>query len=329
MEEGLVVALDVDRTAPNAVLETDEAYLDVVVRAARPHAITLMNLSRDFLERGVRAKKLASLWRTTLDTIDWPCTVIADADDALVSWAVRDFPDVVWVAGEDTFTSDAALCRRCLVRLDRSAAPDWRCPSCGMARMDPDWWWQDGVAVGPHGPTPIPSALPGHAAQVNALFALASAVAMGVTPSAAATAIARVENVDGRYLPHSVGDHDVRVLLAKNPASWTESITTLLEGKQDNAARSIVLAMSARGGGGGQDTAMLWDAPFERLAGTTITVAGSRRDELALRLAVAGVDVQRGDDDVMEAVRSRPAGPVDVVANWPAFNAVLDHTGRG
>jgi UDP-N-acetylmuramyl tripeptide synthase len=198
-----------------------------------------------------------------------------------------------------------------------------------MARMDPDWWWQDGVAVGPHGPTPIPSALPGHAAQVNALFALASAVAMGVTPSAAATAIARVENVDGRYLPHSVGDHDVRVLLAKNPASWTESITTLLEGKQDSPARSAVLAMSARGGGGGQDTAMLWDAPFERLAGTTITVAGSRRDELALRLAVAGVDVQRGDDDVMEAVRSRPAGPVDVVANWPAFNAVLDHTGRG
>src|SRR3954469_438796 len=42
MEEGLVVALDVDRSAPNAVLETDEAYLDVVVRAARPHAITLM-----------------------------------------------------------------------------------------------------------------------------------------------------------------------------------------------------------------------------------------------------------------------------------------------
>jgi len=29
------------------------------------------------------------------------------------------------------------------------------------------------------------------------------------------------------------------------------------------------------------------------------------------------------------AIEQQPAGPVDLVANWPAFNAVLDRIGRG
>lgn len=330
MEEGLVVALDADRTAPYAVLETDEAYLDVVVNATRPRVIVLMNLSRDFLERGVRAKRLATLWRQTLATIDWPCVVVADADDALVAWAVRDYPDVVWVAGEDAFVDDAMICRDCYVRLDRSAPPHWRCASCGFARTTPHWSWDGDAAVGPSGRVMIPTALPGHAASVNALFALASAVAMGVDAERAAAEIARVENVDGRYAPHTYRDHEIRVLLAKNPASWTESIQTLVAAQGADPTRSIVLMMGARGDGGGQDTAMLWDAPFERLAGVRVTTTGSRGDELALRLAVAGADVRREPSGALiSAIESQPPGQVDVVANWPAFNALLQTIGRG
>ena len=73
---------------------------------------------------------------------------------------------------------------------------------------------------------------------------------------------------------------------------------------------------------------MLWDAPFERLAGVPVTTAGSRGDELALRLTVAGVDVSRSGADLVNAITRQPAGDVDVVANWPAFNAVLDAIGR-
>lgn len=330
MEEGLVVALDVDRDAPFAVLETDEAYLDVVVRATRPRVVTLMNLSRDFLERGVRAKRLAALWRQTLATIDWPCTVVADADDAMVAWAVRGFRDVVWVGGEDAFVDDAMICRDCHIRLDRSEPPHWRCATCGIERATPDWRWEDGSAVGPSGRVDIPSALPGHAASINALFGIASAVAMGVPAGVAAAEIAKVENVDGRYAPHHYGDHEIRVLLAKNPASWTESIHTLVSASRADPARSIVLMMGARGNGGGQDTAMLWDAPFERLAEVAVTTTGSRGDELALRLLVAGVDVTRtASGALMDAIEAQPPGPVDVVANWPAFNALLATIGRG
>lgn len=328
MEEGIVVALDANRDAPLAVLETDEAYLGVVVRATRPRVIVLMNLSRDFLERGVRAKKLAQHWRDTLADIDWPCTVVANSDDPLVAWSVSDYSSVVWVSGEDSFTADAMVCRNCLTALDRGPGSAWSCPHCGLSRPEPQWQLKDATIIGPSGTFSTPSALSGHAAGVNAAFALAAAVAMEVPATSAAARISEVENVDGRYAPHKYGDHAVRVLLAKNPASWTESLVTL-QGWLEREPGSVVLAMAHRGAGGGQDTAMLWDAPFEELAGTPVTTAGSRGDELALRLATAGVHVSRAGADVVAAVQSQPPGSVHVIANWPAFNAVLDTIGRG
>jgi UDP-N-acetylmuramyl tripeptide synthase len=141
----------------------------------------------------------------------------------------------------------------------------------------------------------------------------------------AADRIAEVENVDGRYARRRSGDHAVRVLLAKNPASWAESLATV----QEDRKPSLLLAMASRGSGGGQDTAMLWDAPFELLAGRQVTTAGSRGDELALRLAAAGVVARRGGADVVAEIAAQPPGDVDLIANWPAFNAVLDHIGRG
>jgi len=331
MEEGIVVALDSDRSAPYAVLETDEAYLGVVVAATRPTVLVLMNLSRDFLERGVRAKRLAQHWKETVAGIDWPCTIVANADDALVAWAVRDAPNVAWVAGEDAFLRDTMLCRDCLLRLTRKG-DDWRCERCGFHRPAPAWYLDrdDGnTAVSTSGRYPLPSALPGHAARVNALFALAAATQMGVAPEVAIAEIAKVENVDGRYAPHAFGDHLIQVFLAKNPASWSESLATLSHTAQGDSPPAIVLAMSGRGEGGGQDTAMLWDAPFEELVGLKVTTAGSRGDELALRLMAAGVDVRRAGDDVVQVIEQQQSGSVQLVANWPAFNAVLDRIGRG
>jgi UDP-N-acetylmuramyl tripeptide synthase len=288
-----------------------------------------MNLSRDFLERGVRAKRLAEHWRETLEGIDWPCTVVANADDPLVAWAVRGARDIVWVAGEDAFDADGLLCRDCLVKLDKGSPPHWSCPRCGVERPHPPWSLRGSELVGPDGAFRVDSVLPGHASRINALFGVAAAEVMGVPPEEALVRMAGVENVDGRYLPHRFGNHTVRVLLAKNPASWTESIATVREAVDADPDSSVVLAMASRGSGGGQDTAMLWDAPFEDLVGLSVVTAGNRGDELALRLAAAGVDVERSGADVVEAITGRPEGAITLIANWPAFNAVLDRIGRG
>jgi UDP-N-acetylmuramyl tripeptide synthase len=314
MAEGLVTTLDADRRAPYAVLETDEAYLGPIARATRPRAILLMNLSRDYLERGVRSKALARHWQASLATVDWPCTVVANADDPLVAWSVRDHPDVAWVAGGMWWDVDGEVCRTCRVRLRRDG-DDWSCDTCGLARAEPAWRVVGERVLGPGVDLRLELRLPGRTSASNALFALAGAAALGVEPGQALAAIGRVDDVDGRWRPRSIDGHDVRLLLSKNPSSWNEIIERAV-----GAAHPLVVVMEARGGSG-KDCAFLWDAPFERLAGRTVVAAGNRAADVALRMHVAGLDV-RVEPDPAAAIRSLPPGPVDVAANYPAFLAL-------
>jgi hypothetical protein len=69
MASGLIVALDADRDAGYAILEVDELYLGPLSRALQPRVITLMNLARDYLERGVRYKRLVRHWREAVAAI--------------------------------------------------------------------------------------------------------------------------------------------------------------------------------------------------------------------------------------------------------------------
>jgi lipid II isoglutaminyl synthase (glutamine-hydrolysing) len=314
MAEGLVTTLDADRRAPYAVLETDEAYLGPIAQATRPRAILLMNLSRDYLERGVRSKALARHWQGALAAVTWPCTVVANADDPLVAWAVHDYGDIVWVAGGMWWDVDGEVCRTCRVRLRRDGE-DWSCPTCGRARSRPAWWVAEGRVRGPGLDLPLDLRLPGRTSASNALFALAGAAALGVDPARALAAVARVDDVDGRWRPRSIDGRVVRLMLSKNPSSWSEIIERAAGGTDP-----LVVVMDARGGSG-KDCAFLWDAPFERLAGRTVVAAGNRAADVALRMHVAGLEV-RVVPDPTAAIRSLPPGPVDVAANYPAFLAL-------
>ena len=314
MAEGIVTTLDADRRAPYAVLETDEAYVGPIAQATRPRAILLMNLSRDYLERGVRSKALARHWQATVAALTWPCTVVANADDPLVAWSVRDYGDVVWVAGGMWWDVDGEVCRTCRVRLRRSG-DDWSCATCGLARAAPAWRVVEGRVRGPGLDLPLDLRLPGRTSASNALFALAGAAALGVDPARALAAIARVDDVDGRWRPRSIDGRVVRLMLSKNPSSWSEIIERAAGGSDP-----LVVVMEARGGSG-KDCAFLWDAPFERLAGRTVVAAGNRAADVALRMHVAGLDV-RIVPDPAAAIRSLPPGTVDVAANYPAFLAL-------
>ena len=314
MAEGLVTTLDADRRAPYAALEIDEAYLGPIAEATRPRAVLLMNLSRDYLERGVRSKALARHWRETLGAVDWPCTVVANADDPLVAWSVRDYRDVIWVAGGMWWDVDGEVCRTCRTRLRRDG-DNWSCATCGLVRAEPAWRVRDGRVLGPGLDLPLDLRLPGRTSASNALFALAGATALGVDPAQALAAIALVDDVDGRWRPRLIDGRVVRLLLSKNPSSWSEIIERSAAGSDP-----LVVVMEARGGSG-KDCAFLWDAPFERLAGRTVVASGNRAADVALRMHVAGLDV-RVVPDAAAAIRSLPPGAVDVAANYPAFIAL-------
>ncbi len=312
MANGLVAALDHEREPRLAALEVDEAYLGPISRAVHPYSVTLMNLSHEFT-RGVSYKREAQHWRETLGRIGGDCVIVANADDPTVVWAVGDAPRVVWVAGGLLWRENALLCRGCIRPLVWDGER-FSCEQCGLERPAPVWSLDGDDVVTPLGRFPFSVGMPGRANRVNGLFALATADVFGVSVPDAIAAMARVGEVDGRYAAYDLDGRLVTLHMVKNSASWAETLRIFA----DDAEAGLVFAMDDFGLTG-RDTATIWDAPAELIAGRRALCSGRRRDDIAARLEVAGVDVEVVPEH-LDAIRSCSPGPVHVVANYSAFN---------
>jgi UDP-N-acetylmuramyl tripeptide synthase len=203
--------------------------------------------------------------------------------------------------------------------LSGDGAPAWVC-SCGLRRPVPTWAVEVDLAATPAGPVPLALQLPGAFNTANATMALAAADLLGVPARQAAGAMAALDTVAGRYATTHHGDHELRLLLAKNPAGLTE-ILDLLE-----PARSLLIAINAREADG-RDTSWLWDVPLETLADRSVVATGERAADLSVRLTYAGVD-HATTTDPWAAIALLPPGKVDVVANYTAFHQLLGQLRR-
>lgn len=304
-------------SADELVFEVDELWVPQVVAQTRASVLVLLNISRDQLDRITEIRRIAEGWRATLARADWPLTVVANADDPLVVWAVGDHRPVVWVAGRYRWKEDAALCPGCGRVRPMGDDGDYRC-ECGLHRPTADWRVVDGAVVDQHGQAhPLTLGLPGAFNLANAATALAVASVRGVDVDGAARAVERVESVGGRYLIREVDGRQVRLLMGKNPASWTELVALL-----DGGDAPVVVCLNARGADG-MDTSWIWDVPFECLAGRTVVASGERRHDLAVRLSVGDVEHTVAPDPIA-AVAMLPIGPVEMVATYTAFHDLLE-----
>ena len=324
MTPGIVAALGPSRPNETAVLEVDERWLEKVLPATRPAVVALLNLSRDQLDRTQEVRKVAARWRSALERT--ATTVVANADDPLVTWAALGAERTVWVASGQDWTADASGCPQCSSRIE-FASGSWRCTGCDLARPQPDVVIDDTGITLPSGHLVVTPALPGRANRVNAGFALAIAWVLGVDLERAAIALTEVREVAGRYRRAEVDGTAVRQLLAKNPAGWHEALEMLAS----NTAPAIV-AINARIADG-LDPSWLWDVDFEALRGRTVVAIGDRRLDLAVRLGYADIEHVVADDlRAAVAIARRSRGwssdvPVDVVANYTAFRDHLSETG--
>ena len=91
---------------------------------------------------------------------------------------------------------------------------------------------------------------------------------MGVVAADGLAAMAAVDEVAGRFTTRVVGGVRTRLMLAKNPAGWSELLD--LVGKDDGP---IVISINARTADGA-DPSWLWDVPFERLAPRVVVATG-------------------------------------------------------
>ena len=310
---GLVAGLS--RPGPRgaaAALEVDEAWLGSAAASLHPRTLTLLNLTRDQLDRVAEVRRLADRWRAVVQATP-DAHVVANADDPLVAWAGDAAAGrCTWVGAGQPWTDDAAGCPSCGGRVVWDG-PVWSCTGCGFARPEPSLWvaGHDVVEIdGSRHPTLL--RLPGRANVANAAMAAATARLAGVPLDVALAAMRSTTAVDGRYRQTTVGHTTARLLLAKNPAGWLEVFEMLAP-----APGPVVVVINSRIADG-RDPSWLWDVPFEQLAGRAVAASGERSRDLSVRLHYAGITHTRISDPV-DALEALGPGPVDVAANYTAL----------
>ena len=320
MNAGLASALGRSRSAPYAVLETDERYLPAVIRATAPRSVVLLNLSRDQMDRAAEIWLVARRWREALAAAD-RCRVIANADDPLIAWAAGAAADVTWVAAGQRWHEDSWCCPECGSHLLRDEL-GWRCGECAFARPPARWVLDGGAVIDASGQVrELALALPGRANRSNAVMALAAADFFGADVAQALPRLRRVSSVAGRYTQVERDGRTLRLLLAKNPAGWLEAFDVLGSG-----GGPVLLAVNAQEPDG-RDTSWLWDVDYRVLRGRPVLLAGERRVDLAVRLEADQVPFRLASD-VDDAVRQAPPGAMDVIANYTAFQQIRAVLGR-
>ncbi|MCV7224007.1 Mur ligase family protein [Mycolicibacterium elephantis] len=311
MDAGLVAALAAAPDAPLAALEVDEMHVPHVLDAVEAAVVVLLNLSRDQLDRVGEINHIERTLRAGLARHP-SAVVVANCDDVLMTSAAYDSPNVVWVAAGAGWANDSVSCPRSGEMIVRDGA-HWYSSGTDFKRPTPHWWFDETNIYGPEGITlPMTLALPGSVNRGNATQAVAAAVTMGADAAAAVAAVSAVDEVAGRYRTVRLGEHTVRVLLAKNPAGWQEALSMV-----DKHGAGVVISVNGQVPDG-EDLSWLWDVRFEHFEDTQVVAAGERGTDLAVRLGYARVEHTLVHDTVA-AIASCPPGHVEVIANYTAF----------
>lgn len=306
MPEGHVAALVASKSR-SVVLEVDESWLGDVARATRPRVIGLLNLSRDQLDRANEVRQIAERWRALLADLG-EVTVVANANDPLVVHAAELAESVAWCDVPTPWTTDAVSCPRCTKPLHFQDNSWWS--DCGFSKpTDLVATFDDHLHV--RGTSlAIDLQLPGAFNEANAAMALTALSYVGVDLNEALKRVNAITSVAGRFSLRRWRGHQLRLLLAKNPAGFSSMILTL---KSDGA--DVWVAINARVADG-RDPSWLYDVPFELLRGHRVYCFGDRRLDLATRLDYANVDYVLVSDE-----SSLPASSevINVLANYTAF----------
>ncbi len=312
MASGIAGALAAPHPPSVAVLEVDERWLTHVVDPLDPEVLVFGNLSRDQLDRFGEVHAIVDRWRAITEAAP-DRHVVANASDPHVVHAAEPSRRITWVALGIPWKQDATTCPRCDALLEW---PDghFRCPGCGFAEPPADFRLDDDLlVVGPRR-IPLDLTIPGTWNRMNAALAATVAEAhFGVPAEEAVAGMEAVEVVSGRFAQHRLPDgRSARVVLAKNPAGWTE-VLHWLAGRDTG----VVLAVNAHIADG-RDPSWLYDVPFEVLRGLPVVASGERALDVAVRLHYGDVECTV-EPDPLTAARGVGGAEVHIVASYTQF----------
>jgi lipid II isoglutaminyl synthase (glutamine-hydrolysing) len=298
------------------LLEVDEATVRQVSPEVRPEQFLITNIFRDQLDRFGELYSMAKGLEAVIEALPASATVILNGDDPLVASLApaaqaRRLYFGIRAGSVGTHVpehaADTIRCVHCQHPLSYRAVylshlGDYHCQECQNGRPALD------VAVSavrqspaagseitvetPEGTFPLRVPLPGLHNVYNAAAALACATALSLPrplePAKARSALAGLRPAFGRLEEIKAGERRVMLAFVKNPTSYNTTMREVLQ----RPGRKHVLAAHSNTVVDGEDFAWLWDVDLEQLVPqlASLTVSGTRAEEVMLRFKYAGAD---------------------------------------
>jgi len=303
-----------------SIFEVDEAVMPRAVRTLPTRVAVFTNLFRDQLDRYGEVDSVLERWQQTISTLSPETILVLNADDPTIAGLGKHFAGRVIYFGIEDRTLDLAgqdeanerhqvmdtrVCPTCGSEYTYtlrfySHIGHYHCPACSDERPKVDVAASK-VKNESFDRTRIRVELPGQSGEItvplpglyniyNALAAIATAQALELAWEPTVSGIEGFKPAFGRGERVQIAGRTIRMLLAKNPTGLNEVLRTLAA----NGNQQHVLFVLNDKIADGKDISWIWDVDFEQALANfaTLTVAGTRARDLALRLKYAEVDPQ-------------------------------------
>jgi len=263
------------------VFECDENSLPVILKEVTPHAVVFLNLFRDQLDRYGEIDSIIKKWKESLADLPKTTTVYLNADDPQIADLGKNLNANVLYFGlgeknaRDSLqhASDSIYCPNCHTKLAYqkiyySHLGVWSCPKCKFKRPKPDITSADYPLSGTYN-------------KYNTLASVLFAQHENISFDTIGSALQKVTPAFGRQEIIEVNGKNAQIFLAKNPASFNQTLQTITE----LGAKTVLVVLNDNVPDG-RDVSWIWDVDFEEYVDTftRIFISGERVYDMALRI---------------------------------------------
>ena len=298
------------------LLEVDEGTLKRVIPDVLPDTFVITNIFRDQLDRFGELYTMARDLEAVIEALAASATVVLNGDDPLVAsfapnaqarrlyFGIEDASDgttlpehaadtIRCVRCQHPLPTASCTCRTWATTLPRMRERAASVLDVAVTAIQPSQDTGSEISVAtPAGAFSLRVPQAGLHNVYNAAAAVASALTLSLPrplePVEARRAIGGVRTAFGRLEEIRAGDRQALLAFVKNPTSYNTTMREVLQ----RPGRKHVLAAHSNTVVDGEDFAWLWDVDLEQLVPqmASLTVSGTRAEEVALRFKYAGAD---------------------------------------
>lgn len=294
-----------------AIVECDENAFREVSRYIRADVVLVTNVFRDQLDRYGEVTHTLNAIKESIKNLPG-ATVCLNADCSLTYSMSKEIPNRIVTYGvnvpfdkdaKEPEISDAKYCIFCKHEYKYSYHTyghlgGFECKGCGYKRVEPDFAVTSVEELKPNhsivvtdfsGDKNITKINIGGAYNVyNAIGCSAALSALGFDNKIIYTALENFNGAFGRMEQFNCGEHKINVILVKNPAGFSQTMSFLKSISDDY---TLILSLNDNAADG-RDVSWIWDVDFngifDRSNVKDIYVCGKRCYDMAVRVKYEG-----------------------------------------